>query len=70
MEIKIKESENIKTIFYFESTEELWVFFNSNSTYVYNNVPKNVVKKLKTSKEQGKFFYDNIREKFNFRKIV
>ncbi len=67
MEIKIKDSKNISRMFYLESLKELWVFFKSNSTYVYT-VDKTVAQNLYVSENPSQYFYDNIRDT-EFRKV-
>lgn len=66
-EIKIKDSSNIKSLFYFDVLKQLYVFFQSSSLYVYDDIEVEEVNKL--SAEQGsKYFYDEIREKKNYTK--
>lgn len=68
-EIKIKSS-NIKSMFYSEQLNKLYVFFNSNgSLYMYDDVDKDTVKKLENEKEKGKFFLQYIKDKYNFSKL-
>ena len=66
-EVKIKDSSNIKSLFYFDGLKQLYVFFQSSSLYVYEDIEIEEVKKLST--EQGsKYFYDEIREKKKYTK--
>lgn len=67
MEIKVKNSKNISKIYFIESLGELWVFFKSNSVYVYN-IDKTIAKNLYDSDEPSKYFYDNIRN-LKYKKI-
>lgn len=65
-EIKIENSKNIKSLFYFSDSKELWTFFQDNSLYIYKDVPNEIVDKIKSEKEKGKYFYANIREKYEY----
>lgn len=65
-EIKVGDSTNIKTIFYYPEKGELWVFFKSNTLYIYSKVYSDIVVKLEKSNEKGKFFSEYIRNSFDY----
>jgi hypothetical protein len=69
IEIKVKDSDNIKSIFYFQEKEELWVMFKSLGLYKYEKVTLKTVNELQNSKDVGKYFYHKIRNVFKYRKI-
>lgn len=69
IEIPIKESKNLKKVYFENSKNELWVIFNSNQIYKYEEVKIDIVLELKESKNSGEFFYNNIRDKFKYKKI-
>lgn len=69
IEIPVKESKNLKKVYFENSKNELWVIFNSNQIYKYEEVKIDTVLELKESKNSGEFFYNNIRDKFKYKKI-
>ncbi|MGL4425565.1 MAG: KTSC domain-containing protein [Cetobacterium sp.] len=69
IEIKVVDSENIKSIFYFSEKEELWVMFNNLGLYKYEKVTLKTVDKLRVAENVGEYFYHNIRTKFKYSKI-
>lgn len=67
IEIQI-DSSNIKSLFYNEINQELIVFFNSNSLYIYYDVNPKIIEKLRQSTEKGRFFSEYIRDSFNYKR--
>lgn len=58
-EIKI-ESSNIKSIFYFENKNELYIFFKSNHLYVYK-CSLQMYNKFLSSRDKDDFFLKNLK---------
>lgn len=70
VEVKIKESSNIKSMFYDDVKKELLVFFNSMSLYVYKDISHEDFAELKKADENiGKIFYEKIRNNKKYEKI-
>lgn len=69
IEVNIKESNNLKKVFYDEYRKELWVVFNSDQIYKYDNVALDVISDFKLAEDSGKFFYHNIRNKYKYKNI-
>ncbi|MGL6185522.1 MAG: KTSC domain-containing protein [Clostridium chrysemydis] len=69
IEIDIKESKNLKKAYFHNEKNELWIIFNSNQIYKYENVTFETVLEFQKSENSGEFFYHNIRDKFKYRKV-
>ena len=61
-------SSNIKGATYNTANKELEITFNSNATYIYENVTHEVFTAFDMAESQGKYFNSNILKKYNFRK--
>lgn len=59
-------SSTIKSIGYDEDDKTLEIEFNDGSIYQYFQVPQKVMFNLMNSVTYGKFFYDQIRDKYAF----
>lgn len=68
IEIDIKESKNLKRVYFLSENNELWIFFNSNQIYKYENIPFDIILEFQRAKNSGEFFYHNIRDKFKYKK--
>lgn len=66
--IDTTESSNIARIVYKSDKKTLYITFKRGGTYRYDNVPANIALDLKNAESVGKFFQDNIKNKFNFSK--
>jgi lysyl-tRNA synthetase, class II len=65
-EIKVKmESSFIKMTCYHYGKQRLKIAFK-NATYIFYHVPVRVYHELKESGSTGKYFNENIREKYNY----
>lgn len=63
------DSSNIESIGWDEVDEELFITFNSGSTYVYSEVPKEVFDSMMNAESKGKFFHANIKGKYSYDKV-
>ena len=61
-------STNIKSIYYIEEKEQMYIFFLSNHLYVYN-VKKTIYDDFKKSKNKNLFFIENIKNSCTFSRI-
>lgn len=61
-------STNIKSIYYIEEKEQMYIFFLSNHLYVYN-VKKTIYNNFKKSKNKNLFFIENIKNSCTFSRI-
>lgn len=61
-------STNIKSIYYIEEKEQMYIFFLSNHLYVYN-VRKTIYNNFKKSKNKNLFFIENIKNSCTFSRI-
>lgn len=52
-----------------EYEQILEVRFTSGATYRYHGVPENVVNEFKNSNSQGRFFVENIKDRYRFDKV-
>ena len=67
-EIKI-ESSNIKSIFYFENKNELYIFFKSNHLYVYK-CNLQMYNKFLSSRDKDDFFLKSLKNGDFVKKIL
>lgn len=63
------KSSQISYIGYNEDKKELFVTFNTNSTYRYDDVPKEIFDKLMLSNSKGKFLNDHVKNVYVSNKI-
>lgn len=59
----------IKQFSYDAATKKLLVVFVSGLVYEYENIPEEVYNSMKVSGAKGIFFNQNIRNKYEFRKV-
>lgn len=64
------ESSNLSSIGYDAENEILEVEFNHGGVYQYFDVPLNVYKELINADSHGKYFAANIRNEYEFKKIL
>lgn len=57
-------SSNLRAVGYDRATRTLVIEFNGG-TYQYSNVPPDIHDELMKAPSKGKFFYQNIRDKFS-----
>ena len=77
MELKKVESSNISQIGYNEFNQitlnkivsTLRIVFNSGNIYDYYDVPKEVYENFLNAKSIGKYFWANIKDKYDFEKV-
>ena len=60
-------SSNINGYDYNNKT--LKIKFQNGNTYEFYNVPEDVIKEFDKSKSKGKFFYSDIKGRYDFKKI-
>lgn len=70
LQIKVRDSKNIKIMYFDEPVNVLYVFFLTDELYSYQLPDNAVIIELMKRKEidRGKFFYDNIRMTFPYEK--
>ena len=66
--IKTKPSSNVERVEYFDAESRLRVTFKSGS-YEYEAVPVEVVDAWEKAPSSGKFYYANVRKKFDSHKV-
>jgi predicted RNase H-like HicB family nuclease len=59
----------IRSVAYEASRRELFVTFVSGRTYVYDNVPPDVVESFRGATSRGSFFNHEVRDRFVFREL-
>ena len=69
MERKIVESSNILSIGYDEDNRILEVEF-PGGVYKYSEIPKQVYEEFMAAPSYGRYFYQNIRDKYNTEKVL
>lgn len=68
--LPIAASSNIKEAFYDLDSMTLIVSFQRGATYAYSQVPGDVATDFGKALSSGEFFAQNIRGKFDYRKIA
>ena len=63
------ESSNIKSIGYDLAKNDLEIEFQTMYIYVYHDVPKKVFRELMNADSIGKYFHQNIRDKYKYEKV-
>lgn len=56
-------SDDIKSIGYDETSQNLVIFFHTGGRYRYSNIPKSMYDELMNAQSHGKYFHKNIRYK-------
>ena len=69
MFIKEVESSSIKSVAYDKDEGKLWLRFKSDALYEYQGVDQQVAKDLVGAESKGKFFHENIKNKFSYTKV-
>lgn len=67
--IGFEDSKNLKFALYDSNSDKLYMYFRKPSLYVYEDFTKENFEMFKSSEEKGKYFYDNIRSKHNYKLI-
>ncbi len=70
MERQKVESHNIKSIGYDVAGQVLEVEFNTGALYQYFSVPDSIYDAFMRSSSKGKYFYANIRDKFEYKRVT
>lgn len=68
MEFVKVESSNVKEVAW--ENNELYVIYNGDNCYKYENVPKEVYDKLLLSESKGKFMNSEVKNKYNYKKLI
>jgi hypothetical protein len=68
IDIYVKDSSSVRSASYFVNDREMLVEFQTYSTYLYKDVPKEVFMELLNSEEFGKDF-NRIKKDYDFVKI-
>jgi hypothetical protein len=69
MERTAVKSSNIKSLGYDETTQKLEVEFKAGGLYQYAAVPKGLYERFMSAPSKGRFFDQNVKEKFRTSKI-
>ena len=70
MEMQAVTSGSIAKVGYDPQTRTMIVMFNTGSTYEVTQVDQNVYDTFMLSPSMGSFYAKNIKDKFNFKKII
>jgi len=62
-------SSNLKAVQYFPESQTLDIQFHTSGTYRYSNVPEAIHNGLMSAASHGKYFNQNIKEKYPYKKI-
>lgn len=65
----IKNSSNLLRADYDSLTESITIFFKNGSAYKFVGIDYKLFEELKTAESAGKFFTDNIKNKYEFLKL-
>lgn len=60
------KSSNIKSIFYDKENSSLYVKFIGDTVYQYFDVNVDLYNKMLNATSKGKFFFENIKNKYRF----
>lgn len=69
MERQHISSSNISSVGYDIGSSILEIEFSSNDVYQFFNVPENVYRSFLAANSHGQYFYENIKDRFEFKKI-
>jgi hypothetical protein len=69
MEMIPVTSSNLKAVGYDAFTQELQVEFQNGGAYIYSAVPVEIFNALMEAKSVGRYFLNEIRGKFEARKV-
>ena len=64
------DSSTISNVIYNFPNQTLKVRFNSGQTYEYENVPAQIYENLCKAESQGKFFVEQIKNNFQYTKLL
>ena len=64
------ESSNLLEVGYNEENKKLFVKFNSGWVYGYHEVEPGVFDQLLSADSKGKFFNANIKNSFNYERVI
>ncbi|KZX11337.1 hypothetical protein MBORA_15820 [Methanobrevibacter oralis] len=62
-------SSNLESVGYDPSTETLRIKFLKSGLYEYYNVPQDVYDGLMAASSKGKYFHNNIKDKYPYTKL-
>jgi len=63
------ESSNVSSLGYDDSSERLFIKFNSGAIYVYYDVPIEEYNNLLTASSIGSYVWTNIRDRYTYENI-
>ena len=63
------ESSNIESFAYDRVTKNLYIEFKTGSTYVYQDVPEQIVIDFDLAESKGKFFSENVKSEYEWVKL-
>ena len=63
-------SSNLVSVGYDESKEVLEVEFGGGGVYQYQAVPKQIFEEFMAAPSMGRYFYSNIRDRFQTEKVL
>lgn len=64
------ESSNLKSVGYNPLEQVLEIEFRSGGVYQYFQVPFDVYEELLKAESKGKYFWSNIRNKYEYKKVL
>lgn len=62
-------SSNLESVGYDPSTETLRIKFLKSGLYEYYNVPQDIYDGLMAASSKGKYFHNNIKDKYPYTKL-
>ncbi len=63
------QSSNLRSVGYESDTNTLEIEFNSGGIYQYFGVPESVYSGLMSASSKGSYFHENIKDKYETRRI-
>jgi hypothetical protein len=69
MDRKPVNSQMLRSVGYDKAAKELEVEFNNGGTYRFSGVPEEVHASMLTAPSVGKYFFANVKGKFNYGKV-
>lgn len=66
MEIQNVKSSNLSQVGYDSETSKLHVAFIGGTVYIYSDVPRNIYEEIIVAPSAGKYFHQNVKNKYAF----
>ena len=66
---KVPDSSNIKHVAYQPALQIMQILFVSGRIYWYYKIPRSIYDGLINSESKGKYFWENIKSKYTYKRI-